>query len=145
MTDESWSHHWVCEVYGEAGESIGAVCFFAFDPCLNLRECHKRMTATRQKIWSRIQELAAAGDLTGVYLAGEISSPDEILNGRDDVDDKVVRSVLHRSAAPLPTITCPRCEAVSANPNDIREGYCGRCHDWTGTPAAVDDEAAGDG
>ena len=30
-----------------------------------------------------------------------------------------------------PVFTCPRCQAVSANPNDIREGYCGRCHDWT--------------
>ena len=28
-------------------------------------------------------------------------------------------------------IICPVCESVSANPNDIREGYCGRCHDWT--------------
>ncbi len=26
---------------------------------------------------------------------------------------------------------CPRCGMSSANPNDIREGYCGRCHDWT--------------
>jgi hypothetical protein len=26
---------------------------------------------------------------------------------------------------------CPRCGAISANPNDVREGYCGACHDWT--------------
>jgi len=32
---------------------------------------------------------------------------------------------------PPPTITCPRCGMTSANPNDIREGYCGHCHDWT--------------
>jgi hypothetical protein len=24
--------------------------------------------------------------------------------------------------------TCPRCGAVSHNPNDARERYCGRCH-----------------
>lgn len=27
---------------------------------------------------------------------------------------------------------CPRCGAVSANPTDLEESYCGRCHDWTG-------------
>lgn len=30
---------------------------------------------------------------------------------------------------------CPRCLMVSRNPNDIREGYCGHCHDWTGLGA----------
>lgn len=28
-------------------------------------------------------------------------------------------------------IVCPRCEWVSFSPDDIREGYCGNCHDWT--------------
>lgn len=31
--------------------------------------------------------------------------------------------------------TCPRCGRTSHNPNDIREGYCGNCHDWTGEEA----------
>jgi hypothetical protein len=36
------------------------------------------------------------------------------------------------SLDPLPTtFTCPHCGAVSANPTDFREGYCGRCHRWT--------------
>lgn len=26
---------------------------------------------------------------------------------------------------------CPRCGRTSHNPNDVREGYCGNCHDWT--------------
>lgn len=30
------------------------------------------------------------------------------------------------------SITCPRCGRTSHNPNDVREGYCGACHDWTG-------------
>jgi transposase len=30
-----------------------------------------------------------------------------------------------------PTITCPVCGKTSHNPNDVREGYCGYCHDWT--------------
>ncbi len=29
------------------------------------------------------------------------------------------------------SFACPVCAAVSHNPNDEREGYCGRCHDWT--------------
>jgi len=36
---------------------------------------------------------------------------------------------------PLPprreSITCPNCGRTSWNPNDVREGYCGACHDWT--------------
>lgn len=27
---------------------------------------------------------------------------------------------------------CPECEHVSYNANDVREGYCGHCHWWTG-------------
>lgn len=34
-----------------------------------------------------------------------------------------------------PSITCPRCGRTSYNPNDIREGYCGNCHDWTSAKA----------
>lgn len=34
------------------------------------------------------------------------------------------------------SITCPRCKRTSYNPNDIREGYCGACHAWTGEPRA---------
>lgn len=29
------------------------------------------------------------------------------------------------------SFTCPRCRRTSYNPNDVREGYCGACHDWT--------------
>lgn len=27
--------------------------------------------------------------------------------------------------------TCPRCGVMSYNPNDVGQGYCGCCHDWT--------------
>jgi anaerobic ribonucleoside-triphosphate reductase len=30
--------------------------------------------------------------------------------------------------------TCPRCGRTSYHPDDRRHGYCGACHDWTGTP-----------
>lgn len=32
---------------------------------------------------------------------------------------------------------CPRCGAVSWNSNDVREGYCGRCHEFTGPKAGA--------
>lgn len=35
---------------------------------------------------------------------------------------------------PPPRITCPSCGLTSYNPNDIRQGYCGLCHDWTSKP-----------
>lgn len=31
-------------------------------------------------------------------------------------------------------ITCPKCQRTSFNPNDIREGFCGWCDDWTTLP-----------
>lgn len=34
-----------------------------------------------------------------------------------------------------PTFTCPACLASSAHPADVANGYCGRCHWYTGIPA----------
>lgn len=31
---------------------------------------------------------------------------------------------------PPPSIECPACHRVSYNINDIRERYCGHCHNW---------------
>lgn len=30
-----------------------------------------------------------------------------------------------------PSYTCPVCRSVSYNPNDVEQGYCGKCHDFT--------------
>lgn len=30
-----------------------------------------------------------------------------------------------------PSITCPQCGRMSFNSNDIENGYCIECHDWT--------------
>ena len=32
------------------------------------------------------------------------------------------------------SFTCPKCHRTSYNPNDERAGYCGNCHEFTGTP-----------
>jgi ribosomal protein L37E len=39
-----------------------------------------------------------------------------------------------RHLADRESITCPRCGMTSYNPDDIDEGYCGNCHDWTSKP-----------
>jgi hypothetical protein len=31
----------------------------------------------------------------------------------------------------LGSFTCPRCGRTSHHPQDVAEGYCGHCHDWT--------------
>lgn len=43
------------------------------------------------------------------------------------------------SAAGRPSFTCPRCGRTSWHPVDVAEGYCGRCHDWTGVQRRVAD------
>jgi ribosomal protein L37E len=30
-----------------------------------------------------------------------------------------------------PSIECPRCHRVSFHPQDVSEGYCAHCHDFT--------------
>ena len=43
---------------------------------------------------------------------------------------------------PPPSFTCPRCHLTSYNENDVREGYCGNCHDWTAGSVSARDQAA---
>lgn len=76
--------------------------------------------------------------IVDVHVTRPITVPTElVVNERD----------LRRSARPSSTdlaelhsdITCPRCGMTSSNPNDVREGYCGNCHDWT-TPEPRDSD-----
>jgi hypothetical protein len=41
------------------------------------------MAAERQRVFARIQELAADGDEVGIYLAGEFASPEDLLGGSE--------------------------------------------------------------
>jgi hypothetical protein len=50
---------------------------------------------------------------------------------------EIYRSHFPQSERPLtdkaslpPSFTCPKCGAVSYNPNDVRERYCGACHEF---------------
>lgn len=37
------------------------------------------------------------------------------------------------------SFTCPKCGSTSYHPQDVLEGYCGSCHDWTGRAARDND------
>jgi hypothetical protein len=75
---------WDCEAYGPEGIDVGALCFLAEQgerACVSRVMCRLVVTGERQRMFSRIQELAAQGDETGTYLAGEFTSPDQLLGG----------------------------------------------------------------
>jgi hypothetical protein len=52
------------------------------------------------------------------------------LAGEDPAEVRPVVEV----GLPPDRITCPVCGMTSYHPVDIREGYCGNCHDWTSPP-----------
>jgi hypothetical protein len=62
------------------------LCFFAevnARVCASQAACSETMAAERQRVWRRINELAAGGDATGEFLAGEFTDPGQILGGGD--------------------------------------------------------------
>jgi hypothetical protein len=53
------------------------------------------------------------------------------------LDERIRERRLRREKYRIPSFTCPVCGRTSWNQNDVREGYCGSCHDWTGAPGNV--------
>lgn len=75
---------WHCEAYGPDAAHLGALCFVGellAGRCRSADRCREVMTAERERLFARIQELAAAGDPTGTWLAGQFTSPDQLLGG----------------------------------------------------------------
>ena len=87
MTDE-----WHCEAYGpDMPAEIGARCFVAPQhtrACATRDECGRTVAAQRQRMFHRMNELAAAGDQVGTYLADQVTSPDQIFNGDGAAKDQ---------------------------------------------------------
>jgi hypothetical protein len=81
---------WHCEAYGppEAGvdPAVWPKCFAEAigGRCASPAVCARVMAAERQRVFRCIQEGAAGGDETMVYLAGEFASPDQLLGGPPD-------------------------------------------------------------
>jgi hypothetical protein len=82
---------WDCEAYGPEGSEAGALCFIAGEldqrACSSPGECHQAMASERQRVVDRINELAAEGDPTGVYLAGHFKEPGQLLGGGGNQGD----------------------------------------------------------
>lgn len=75
---------WDCEAYGPDGTDVGALCFFAEQgqrACVSQAMCRLSMAGERQRMFDRIHALASQGDPEFVYLAGEFTSPDQLLGG----------------------------------------------------------------
>lgn len=65
--------------------------------------------------------------------------------GDFDSDDPWERYAAHQAAkgrwpsgggGPTPSFTCPKCGMTSYHPEDVRQGYCGSCHEFTGEQEA---------
>ena len=75
---------WQCEAYGPEAAEAGALCFVAeigTRQCPSAETCSQVMAAERRRVFDRITEMAQAGDPTGVYLAEQFSTPDQLLGG----------------------------------------------------------------
>jgi hypothetical protein len=79
---------WDCEAYGPEPAEIGAICFVSGElgkrVCTDAAECHRAMAAERQRVFRRINELAATGNADMAYLAEEFTSPEQLLGGGPD-------------------------------------------------------------
>lgn len=79
---------WTCEAYGDVPTDIGAICFVSGElgkrTCGSQGECAAIMKAERQRVWSRINELAAAGAPDAAYLSAQFPLPGDLLNASDD-------------------------------------------------------------
>lgn len=80
---------WACEAYGPDGEAVGALCFVSDQDqrsCASPAACHVTMTAERQRLWQRLQLLAATGDDVARELLTDFTSPEQLLGGEHDPD-----------------------------------------------------------
>jgi hypothetical protein len=79
---------WDCEAYGpDLPSELGHLCFYdEIEPCASQAQCHTRMAGERQRVFRRINELAAAGDPTGQLLADEFTNPSQLLNADEEPD-----------------------------------------------------------
>jgi len=53
---------------------------------------------------------------------------------QDVADQDAAKLVAKKAEAARPSITCPECHMRSYSPEDIKQGYCGKCKWWTSHP-----------
>lgn len=76
---EPAEREWHCTAYGP---DVPALCFFeqVSEPCPDLGTCRERMRGERQRVYRRMNELAAHGDQVMSDLVDDFASPDALLN-----------------------------------------------------------------
>lgn len=52
-------------------------------------------------------------------------------NPRCGIAPGALMAAINAAITIRPSFTCPKCEMTSYNPNDIAQGYCGNCHEFT--------------
>jgi ribosomal protein S27AE len=88
----------------------------------------------QQEFYKEAQAMIRMVDpATADRLAAATNSPDanaerqRELDAGEAISFKVNPDILNVVAA-QPSFTCPKCGAVSYNPNDVENRYCGACH-----------------
>ena len=78
---------WDCDAYGPDLREHGALCFVSGElgkrVCDSRDECRETMAAERQRVFRRINELAAHGHPDMADLAETFTDPQQILGGGD--------------------------------------------------------------
>ena len=79
---EQPARDWACTAYGP---EVPATCFFqeAGETCTSLEQCQERMKGERQRVYRRMQELAAHGDPMWADISDEFTNPEGLLNADD--------------------------------------------------------------
>lgn len=86
--------------------------------------CHKDAYARRP------QHTACTGSMIYLLKVGQPNVPMRLAAAMGLLRYDDLRAQADDVIEPL-AITCPRCGLTSWNLHDVREGYCGRCHEWT--------------
>ncbi|MBL1079733.1 hypothetical protein JK358_35565 [Nocardia sp. 2] len=85
---------WYCDGYGAPPAVAGAWCFVAelyTRTCADPAECHRQMTAARQRAYRMTSERAAAGDPVAVEMAKDLARPEQFHGGDDPLDPETGR------------------------------------------------------
>lgn len=87
---EPAGNRWYCEVYGPDIAQVGVLCFLAElgeRACESALACHQIMEGERQRLFRRISDRAASGDLAAASLA-ECFLPGQELRPADQRTDR---------------------------------------------------------
>lgn len=73
------------------------------------------------------------GQTVRLFASNGVSTSNEVFLEADSLAALLRYLVRVKTQQTLaPSFTCPKCSAVSYNPNDISQGYCARCDEFTG-------------